>query len=136
MRTLFSIAMNLILAWGCAHYAKSRGRNPTTWLIAGIFFGIFALVTLFILPVRRVVAASRTSTAAAPKVVPVLRVISPLHAEKLWYYLDEQKKQFGPMSFHALSAAWGEGAVREQTFVWNEEMENWQRFKDVIALPQ
>ncbi len=134
MQTFLSIAFSLVLAWGCAHYARRRGRNPTTWFIAGALFGIFALITLFILPVLK--AADKkvvVELPSAPK-APALTIISPLHTEKLWYYLDEQKKQFGPMSFDALNKAWNEGAVRERTFVWNEAMENWQHLKDVIQL--
>jgi uncharacterized protein DUF4339 len=130
MQVLFSIAMSVFFAWGCAHHARFRGRNPMAWFFAGAMFGLFALIALFILPMRSPI--TRSPIPAPPLKLPALTTISPLHAEKLWYYLDEEKKQFGPMSFHALSAAWNEGAVRECTFVWNEVMENWQRFNEVI----
>jgi hypothetical protein len=133
MYILLNIALSLFLAWCCSLSAKKRGRNPSTWFIAGAFFGIFALITLFILPNRN--AGKVPVGPSAPK-APPLEAISPLHAEKMWYYLGEQQEQFGPMSFHALSRAWNEGLVREQTFVWNEAMENWLHFRDVIHLPE
>lgn len=129
MQTFLSIVLGLVLGWGCGHYAKRRGRNPKTWFIAGLFFGVFALITLFILPIRKIKALS------PPKPAP-LKAISPLHTEKLWYFLDEQKTQFGPMSLDALSRACHEGKVQGQTFVWNEAMENWQRFQEVIEPAQ
>jgi len=128
-QTLLTIAMSLLLAWGCSYVARRRGRNPMIWLAAGALFGILALIALFILPVVKSAAAR----AAAPS-PPRLALISPLHAEKFWYFLDEQKQQFGPMSFDALSRARLAGTVKEQTFVWNEAMENWQHFKDVIQM--
>jgi hypothetical protein len=138
IQTFLSVTLSLILAWGCAHYAKQRGRNPTIWFITGALFGIFALIILFVIPARKMEGKTSkggtTKEPTAPQ--PMLAIISPLHTEKLWYYLDEQKNQFGPMSFHALNKAWNEGSVRDRTFVWNEAMENWQHFKDVIKLQE
>jgi hypothetical protein len=131
MQTFLSIVLGVILGWGCSYYAKRRGRNPTPWFFAGLFFGIFALLILFILPVRKAGEKTVAQAPSAPKPAP-LTTIFPLHAGKLWYFLDEQKAQFGPMSFDALSKARHEGKVQEQTYVWNETMENWQRFQDVI----
>jgi hypothetical protein len=131
MQTILSIALGLVLAWSCSHYAKQRGRNPVIWFFAGALFGILALITLFILPPRKAINKQVSDEPTAPK-APLLTTISPLHVDKIWYYLDQQKKQLGPMSFDALNKAWNEGVVGEQTFVWNEAMENWQYFKDVI----
>lgn len=131
MQTFLSIALSLVLAWACCHYARRRGRNPTRWFILGALFGIFALITLFILPIYKLKSNQVSEEPTSPK-APELTALFPLHAEKLWYYLDEQKKQFGPMSFSALNKAWSDGEVRDLTFVWNEEMENWKHLKDVI----
>jgi hypothetical protein len=132
MHTFLSILLSLVLGWGCSHFAKQRGRSPLNWFIAGLFFGILALIVLFILPVRK-----RKEEVPDPKNpfaqnISKLAVLLPSHAEKLWYFLDEQKKQFGPMSLDALSKAWDEGKVQRHTFVWNELMENWQPFQEVI----
>lgn len=134
MQTLLSIALSLLLAWACAHCARGRGRNPTTWFIAGALFGIFALIALFIFPARA--KPTPVSVQPAAPLPPVLSVSSPLYADKLWYYLDEKRQQCGPMSFDALSRAWNAGTVREQTFVWNEAMENWQHLKEVVQFQQ
>jgi hypothetical protein len=131
MHTFLSILLSLVLGWGCSHFAKQRGRSPLNWFIAGLFFGILALIVLFILPVRKPKEGVPDSKNPLQD-IPKLTVLSPTHAEKLWYFLDEQKKQFGPMSFDALSKAWNEGVVQKHTFVWNESMENWQRFQEVI----
>lgn len=129
MQTFLSILLSLTLGWGCSHLAKQRGRSPLNWFIAGLFFGIFALIVLFILPNRR---RGETSHPVIPQKIPRLTLLSPSHEEKLWYFLDEEKTQIGPMSFDALSKAWIEGKIRENTYVWNELMDNWQQFQEVI----
>jgi hypothetical protein len=135
MQVLLSILLALTLGWGCSHLARQRGRNPMNWFIAGVLFGIFALILLFILPIRK--RNEQANPAAAPvKKLPKLTILAPAHEEKLWYFLDEEKTQFGPMSFDALSRAWNEGKVRDSTFVWNESMEDWQRFQEVIRPSQ
>jgi hypothetical protein len=131
MQTLLSILLTLILGWGCSYFAKQRGRNPLNWFIAGLFFGIFALIALFILPIRQKNEKQTLQTLPPSKNLQ-LTILTPSHAEKLWYFLDEQKTQFGPMSFDALSKAWNEGKVQEHTYVWNESMDKWQRFQEVI----
>lgn len=133
METFLTILVSLVSAWGCYYFAKKRGRNPITWLIAGLIFGLFAPIALFLLPSRKKALATQ---APIPLKLPQLNILQPDHAGKLWYFLDEEKTQFGPMSFDALSKAWTEGKVREQTFVWNEAMENWSQFQDVIKPAQ
>lgn len=125
-----TIVTSLLFAWVCAHYALRRGYNPATWFVAGTFFGIFALIALFIFPNKR----KPQNRVASTRKVPSIKAACPVQAQKLWYYLDDKKEQFGPMSFNALSKAWIDGAVQEQTYVWNEEMENWQPLKEVASL--
>ncbi len=134
MQTFFTLFLSLFLGWGCSQIALRRGRSPRNWFIAGVFFGVFALIVLFILPRRTV---KETVNAPQPqKSLPTLAILSSSHAEKLWYFLDDEKAQFGPMSFDALSRAWHEGKIKQSTYVWNEAMENWQPFQEVIQSAQ
>ena len=128
MQTFLTILLSLVLGWGCSRIARQRGRNPMNWFIAGVFFGVFALAALFIFPRK-----DKEKSAVVPQQnLPKLAVLSPSHAEKLWYFLDEEKTQCGPMSLNALSEAWRKGKVKENSYVWNELMENWQPFHEVI----
>lgn len=99
------------------------------WFVTGGIFGILGLLALFILPSRKKTRVLEKPTVVLP---PTFTLLSPLHADKFWYFLDKEKQQYGPMSFNALSKAKIEGTIGEQTYVWNEEMDNWKRFKDVI----
>jgi hypothetical protein len=135
MQTLLTILLSLSLAWGCSHFAKKRGRNPMNWFIAGLFFGIFALLALFLMPIRRPEEIKKPDQKSlSPE--PPLAVLQPDHIGKLWYFIDKEKKQLGPMSLDALSQAWKEGKVGDKTFVWNEAMDNWRHFQDVIKSTQ
>ncbi len=125
MQTFLSIAFSLVLAWGCA---RRRARNPT---MRSIFWDLCFDHPVLILPVLK--AADKKVAVELPSAF-INDHIPFAHREIIVYYLDEQKKQFGPMSFNALNKAWNEGALRERTFVWNEAMENWQHLKDVIQL--
>ena len=120
--------MSLVMGFSCAHFARRRGRNHKTWFIIGLLFGIFGLIALFLFPIRK----PQPLGEQAPAPMPKLAAISSDHSDKLWYFLDEQKAQFGPMSIDALSREWREGKVGEQTYVWNETMENWARVQDVL----
>lgn len=131
MQTFLTIAISILLALSCAHLARRRGRNPTTWFAAGAFFGVFALALLALLPTRKT-NKHEQNTSSAPAQLPLLSTLHPSHTGKLWYFLNEDRTQCGPMSLDALSREWKEGRVKEQTYVWNEEMEQWQRFQEVI----
>ena len=135
MQIFLSILLSLLLAWSCSYHAKRRGRNPNIWFAAGALFGLFALVWLFILPVKKTARAAAPAQPIASSLPPLLPIALE-HNEKLWYFLDEEKKQFGPMSLNALGQAWQEGKVKQETYVWNEMMQDWERFRAVIKIEQ
>lgn len=127
--SIISIVVSFLLGCQCRYLAQQKRRDPTVWFMAGAFFGIFALLIILFLPARNPI-----KMASAPAAVPPFEAISSVHAEKFWYFLDEKKTQFGPMSFSALKTAWDKGTIREKTFVWNEEMENWKPLNEVVKL--
>jgi len=129
MQYFYSLLLGLLNAFLCAHFAKKRGRNPLYWFIGGGLFGLFALGTLFLLPIRKIGVPVQAAAA-----VPLLQTVAPAHVDKLWYYLDQEKQQYGPMSLVALSKAWNDGKLHVHSLVWNEELENWKRFDEVIAI--
>ena len=116
-----------------AHYAKQRGRNPYIWFFIGFVFSLPGLLVLFILPRKKpkkeeVMVKEAEEAAPAPKNI----LIPPEGSHPFWYYLDQGNQQCGPMSFNALEKAWNEGKVTLNTYVWNEAMENWKLFGEII----
>ena len=130
MHYFYSILIGLLCAWLCARYAKKRGRHPVHWFVWGGLFGLFALLALFLLPARK--AAKTTSVQPIP--VPILQALASTQACKLWYYLDGERQQCGPMSFDALNREWRDGKLHVQSFVWNDELENWKRLEEVATI--
>ncbi len=125
--TVFSIVLSFLLACQCSRYAKRKGRDSSVWFMAGAFFGLFALLLLLLLPAKK---APVPVAPPAPK-EPFL-ALSDHHVDKFWYFLDENKKQYGPMSFTALKSAWNTGSIQSKTFVWNEEMEEWKPLSEAV----
>jgi hypothetical protein len=123
----------VVSACVCAHYAKKRGRHPFGWLLIGFLFPLPGLVILFILP-KKTPKPLQKQEAAPPAPEPIA-LQPPEGFHPFWYYLDPNNQQFGPMSFNALEKAWNEGMVTPNTYIWNEAMENWKAFGEVIPQP-
>lgn len=111
-----------------AYFAKMRGKNPYLWFFLGMLFGIFGLLYLIFAP--KVQAARTSQRAEAPeekaKTIDITPPYDPKHNEKFWYYLDPENKQYGPMSFDALYRLYKDAKISQQTYVWNESLEEWE----------
>lgn len=44
----------VLFAVACYYLARSKGRNAGGWAVAGLFFGVFALIVLAFLPKRQI----------------------------------------------------------------------------------
>ena len=51
--------------------------------------------------------------------------------KQLWYFLDSQGNQIGPMSFHALKTKYTQGNVLKSSYVWNAHLETWTIFQEL-----
>lgn len=124
----------LILGSINAFLAKRQGKNPYLWFLLGSILGIFGIFLLYYTPA---VAPSQkqTNNPANPTTIDIITNVNDADKEKFWYYLDPQNKQFGPMSFDALTRAWHAGTITQKTYVWNENLEHWIRFEDCIQIP-
>ncbi|MCB1107401.1 MAG: DUF4339 domain-containing protein [Chlamydiia bacterium] len=118
----------LTLGWICSRMAEKRGRNPMIWGTLGVILGLIAVFILYFLPSKKekekVVSIIPNSTEKVCNKPP----------EKLWYYLDKEKKEHGPMSFYALQEAWDDDKITAKTYVWNEEMDHWTHLEDLADL--
>ncbi len=100
-----------------AHIARKKGRNPYLWFSIGCFFGLFGILAIiFMKPVSRVRV-----------LIPQFQ--TPKLPHFMWYYLDETSNQYGPISSTALESALREGKINFSTYVWREEMSQWECFE-------
>ena len=124
-----------IVSWLTMGYLTSRlalkkGRDGGVWFFLGVVFGLLALLILAFLPPKRVLAVA--SAPSMPAASPQLQEETP-PSTTLWYYLNKERQQQGPMSLYALQEAWADDLMTDQTYVWNETMENWEKLE---ALPE
>ncbi len=106
------------------------------WFALGAILGLIAIITLYILPVKAIAlpatgASIISQSMEKEMIIGAADDINSRPPEILWYYLDKEEKQFGPMSFHALQSAWDDDQIIGSTFVWNEEMENWKTLENL-----
>lgn len=99
--------------------AKKRNRRHKLWFALGFLFGLLGVIVLYFLPK---VEDKKTIKTRSPK--PTI-----IKSSKLWYYLDKENKQYGPMSDHALKQN-----LAEAKYVWNDAMDEWAEPEKVEEL--
>jgi hypothetical protein len=139
---LLSFILLFMIASFTSYYANRKGRNPWLWFIIGILLGIIApLILLFISQKERKDDGLPTMTVSKPD--PALQHLSqmPLMPEeiqrqedKLWYYLDQNHQQMGPVSVIALRELWNRGQLELNSYVWSDGMEQWQKVDNLPDL--
>ena len=140
MQTFLTVTMWIVLGLVCAYYAKKQQRNPLLWFCIGLLLGIFGLILLLVLPLiqrlQKKSAAKKEPRAQeiidiAP-LTPLSRILDPLFANTLWYYMDQTSAQKGPMSFTALENDWKEGKLLTTSYIWNEKLADWKLFSELF----
>lgn len=147
---IVSFIFILIIASLTAYYASTKGRNPYIWFALGALLGIFAPLILFFLsvlaPSQEKGGGEPTMTVSQPD--PSLQVTekkpqAPLTPEelkrkeeedKLWYYLDQNHHQMGPVSVFALRELWNSGRLELTSYVWSEGMADWTKVDNLPDL--
>lgn len=127
MSLLLYITISLFWGWITARFAQKKGLNQRNWYIAGVLFCALAFI---------MVLFQRKKNLKIPEPVCKPQLI-PIHLsqrEYLWYYLNETGQQFGPISFQALANAWENKKIQEEFYVWNEDLEDWKKFKEVLQI--
>lgn len=134
---LLTFILLLIIASFTSYYANRKGRNPLLWFIIGVLLGIFApLILLFLSSVKNDQSNDGMPTMTVSNPDPSLQQLSqaptqeePKRSEedKLWYYLDQNHQQMGPVSIIALRELWNRGQLNLTSHVWTDGMEQWQK---------
>jgi hypothetical protein len=121
--------MGIVMGSITAYYAKQKNKDPFIWFFVGFLFGMLGLLSLFIISNFQAKREAQNQPPPAPKPV------APAVPQKFWYYLDQENRQFGPVSFDALNSAWKEGKITVNTFVWNEDLDGWKPFEQFTSSP-
>jgi hypothetical protein len=141
---LLSLLLLLIVASFTAYYANRKGRNPLLWFILGVLLGIFApLILMFFSSIKNGRSDNGLPTMTVSKPDPSLQhlPLAPTSEElkqqeenKLWYYLDQNHQQMGPVSIIALRELWNRGQLELNSYVWTDGMEKWEKVDNLSDL--
>jgi hypothetical protein len=129
---VLSLLMGIICGYITMLIAERKGRNPLLWCVLGVFFGIFAIIAIVLLPP----AVSRSGgqdegviEIKATRVEPEPRV--PVEG---WYALMSDRNQIGPMSLHRLKEMFVAGELTKESYVWHETMKEWSEIGNMVEL--
>jgi len=120
---VISFVLLLILGAMTAVFAERRGRDPWIWFFVGMLLGLLGLLLLFILP-----PAVKTKDEKPPTTQPEPQQTLP---EKLWYYLDQQHAQHGPVPLSQLKDLMAKNELSAASYVWSEGMETWKKIGEL-----
>ena len=127
MDILFSLIFGLIFGALSAYLAAKRGRRATLWFFIGLFAGLFGLLLVLILP------ASKEGPSQDALSLWILRKgkkellprVSPYQNHQ-WYYVDEERKAIGPVSFLDLKDLYAKETLSDESLLWHEGAAEWQ----------
>lgn len=129
--------LQLSFALICAFVAKKKSRSPYIWFLSGLLFSFLALIAVLILPS---LTSSQDNNLEPSENLEEIKELETVEsdeetipeeiADKLWYYLDDNGNQLGPMTFQALVNEWKVKKIKESTLVWNEDMPGWKPLKE------
>lgn len=155
---LIAFIMLIIIASITSYYAEKKGRNSTVWFILTILFGPIVPLILFFLSTLNADGSTETVEQKKKKEEETLALLNtpttPLQAvgseaaanidkneqmaylqeDKLWYYLDQDHRQYGPISLIGLRELWNNGKVDLNSYAWSEGMASWEKIENLPDL--
>jgi len=127
------VAISIIMGCLCAVLAVSRERSPIAWFFLGFILGWVGLLLIFILPSLKKVPKSEPEQ-IEPVVEEKKEPESSFERTDNWFYLDQKKEVCGPLSVQMIKEKWGEGDISENSWVWNEMIDEWKKISQVKEL--
>ncbi len=113
-----------------SHFAEKRGRNPKTWFLIGMFFGLLGLLVLFLLPSFSV---PTEQIKPSPSNLTLPLAIADVE-DTQWFYINDSKKQQGPISFTIIKDMVLKKELTDRSYVWCEGMDQWNRIESIAEL--
>lgn len=135
MQLFLTIALCLMIGAATAYFANQRGRDPLIWFMIGMLLGIFGFLLLFLLPpVTEEGTVDEAEEVYEAKAEPTHRYATHEYLIKDWYYYDHDRTRQGPIRFEKLKDLWKDSEINEESFVWSEGMNDWQKIENVPSL--
>jgi hypothetical protein len=120
MKTFFMLFIWLFFGIICSKIAQKKYRSKSNWFYLGLLFGALALIIILFLKPLKIIEN---------KISPI-----EINDNNFWYYLDHKENQIGPVSLHKIFDSYQNGLVNENTFVWNDTMEDWKKIKEINSI--
>ncbi|MBQ8498566.1 DUF4339 domain-containing protein [Chlamydia sp.] len=138
-----------------AYLATKKNRNSIGWFLAGMFFGIFAVIFILILPPLPSSNQDHDSTELKDsedfflqntledsEIIAIPDTISQVTIDtEKWFYLSKDRTNVGPISIVQLIAFLKEcknspekGVSPQELWVWKKGMQNWEKVKNIPEL--
>lgn len=129
MHPYITVGIWFLLGAICGYLAHKKGKNPYIWFFIGLFFGALGILALYVFGrTKKQAKKEEPHVQYEPLVINPKANPTPL---TLWYYLNHQHQQCGPVSFSGLKNEIQEGTITSSTYVWSEELDNWKQIKDI-----
>lgn len=135
-KDFFTLIIWAICGSICAHFAQKQGRSPRKWFFIGMLLGLFGLLILFLMRpyenwrLKRQKGKQTEKKEESPAIQSLFTHAPP---DILWYYLDFEHQQQGPMSLNALENDWKAEKLRPSTWIWNEHLTDWKPLSEVFS---
>jgi hypothetical protein len=143
---ILSFTLLFIIASFTAYYAHRKGRNALLWFIIGVLLGVFAPLILLFFPtvtndqskegvLAKTISPSDPSFQELSESQQTSDALKQQEEEnKLWYYLDQNHQQIGPVSVIALRELWKRGLLELNNYVWSDGMAQWEKVDNLPEL--
>jgi hypothetical protein len=128
----FQWISSLLLGATAVYYAKKRGKNPYLWFMLGFFFGLTGLLFLLFFPRLKNSFRKKKPTPPMQAQTSPSLFLSPYPLNTIWYYLDGEMKQQGPVSLKKLEEMKRGGLVHPKTYIWNDSLPQWKKWDEVF----
>lgn len=132
--------LNIFLV-GCAmgvlsaYIAMRTKKDPIFWFIIGFCFSLLGICINILVSSKLFNRMKKNKIHLPKKFTHVKKAkIDPIQDHRLWYYIDPERKQHGPMSLNALQKNILEGKIGKKTFIWHDELDNWKKAQELEDL--
>lgn len=125
------ISLWILFGAASAYYGQIKGRDPILWFVLGALFGVISLIILFFLPTLEPKEEPIEEQVIAEE--PLLNTFKSIRLRD-WFYIDNDQKQQGPVTFTLLRRKLYDGTLNNSTLVWSEGMEGWSPANSIEEL--